>query len=125
MKKYRNYTLFLLVFLLSTAPLQAQSPQPVTASESPAVKRAREIIQLINSGNRAEGRKYVQEQYSPAFVGNRMEQHLGFFSRVNDMTRGVDISGVPEAKPAEATVLIRNKLTGEWLNLLVRRIAPR
>ena len=49
-----------------------------------------------------------------------MEQHLGFFSSVHDFTRGVEFHSVQDAKPNEATVLLKAKLTGGWLALVVR-----
>jgi len=89
-------------------------------SESPAERRAKEFARLIDSGNRAELRQYAKENFAPGFLNVPMEQHLGFFSSVHDFTRGVEIHSLQEEKPNEATVLLKARLTGEWLALVVR-----
>jgi CubicO group peptidase (beta-lactamase class C family) len=94
----------------------AQSAAP----DSPAVQRAKELIRLLNSGSRAEARAYITGNYAPDFLRIPMEQHLGFISQLQDFTRGVEFHSVQEAKPSEATVLVKSRLTGSWLALAVR-----
>jgi CubicO group peptidase (beta-lactamase class C family) len=112
-------TFLLLIILLTVSPLRAQQPQ-AASEDTPAVRRAHQIINFINSGHYAEGQKYIQEHFSPAFVRGSVEGLLGFLLGLQDTTRGVEFLGVQEAKPTEALVRLRNKLTGEWVNLMVR-----
>lgn len=105
-----------LACFLFTSGAAAQAPQV----ENPAERRAREFARLIDSGNRAELRKYAKENFAPNFLNLPMEQHLGFFSSVHDFTRGVEFHSVQDAKPGEATALLKAKLTGQWLALFVR-----
>ena len=122
MRSLRPFLLLLLVIVVivpSPRAKQAQLPATPTA-ENPAVRRAQEIIKYVNTSTRAEYRKYVQEQYSPTFLRGPIDRHLDFFSLLQDTTHGVEFHGVQDAKPAEALVRLRNKLTGEWVNLLVR-----
>jgi CubicO group peptidase (beta-lactamase class C family) len=105
-----------LACFLFTSGAAAQAPQV----ENPAERRAREFAGLIDSGNRAELRKYAKENFAPNFLNVPMEQHLGFLSSVHDFTRGVEFHSVQDGKPGEATVLLRAKLTGQWLALFVR-----
>jgi CubicO group peptidase (beta-lactamase class C family) len=88
-------------------------------TENPAEKRAKELIQFINSGNRAEFQKYVEANFGAEMLGMPMDRHLNFFSSVYDTSRGYEISGVQETKPNQVTMLVKNKLTGEWDALVV------
>lgn len=102
-----------LICLVCASGAAAQAPQ----AESPAERRAKEFAKLIDSGNRAELVKYAKENFSPDFLKIPMEQHLGFFSSVHDFTRGLEFHSVQDAKPNDATVLLKARLTGEWMAL--------
>jgi len=107
---------FILVWLICLVCASAAAAQ----SDSPAERRAKEFAKLIDSGNRAELQKYAKENFAPAFLNIPMEQHLNFISSVHDFTRGVEFHSVQDSKPNEATILLKAKLTGEWLALGVR-----
>lgn len=107
------------MLLLSCAVAHTTAAQTTTA-EQPAERRARELVRLLETGKRAEFKQYVQENFSPRFRAVPIEQHLDFFSWVYDQTRGVELHSFQNAKPAEATALLKNKLTGRWLALQVR-----
>ncbi|HSF22875.1 MAG TPA: hypothetical protein VLE20_01515, partial [Blastocatellia bacterium] len=111
----RSLLLWLVCFVCATAAA-GQASQ----AESPAERRAKEFAKLLDSGNRVELRKYATENFAPSFLSIPMEQHLGFLSSVHDSTRGVEFHSVQDAKPNEATVLLKTKLTGQWMALLVR-----
>jgi CubicO group peptidase (beta-lactamase class C family) len=91
----------------------------VTAAQSPAETRAREIAALITSGDRAEVRKYVESSFGDRMRGMPIERHLGYFSNEHDYSRGLEVLGVQETKQNEVTMLVRNKLTGDYQGLLV------
>lgn len=97
-----------------------QTQAPSANADSPAVRRAKELAQVINSGKPAEARKYIQDNYSQAFLNIPMEQHLNFISRAYDLSRGVEFQRVQEEKPNEALVVFKNKLSGRFAGLLVR-----
>ncbi|HZS10587.1 MAG TPA: serine hydrolase domain-containing protein [Blastocatellia bacterium] len=116
-----SLTLTVLLLCACAAVLMAQPAQPqADAANNPAARRANEIIGLINSGNRAEAAKYVTENYGAEFAKMPMDAHLGFISRLHDTTRGVEFHSIQEAKPTEVTALLKNKLTGGWVALVVR-----
>ena len=100
---------FLFVLMLSVT----------AAAQSPAETRAREIAALINSGDRAAVRKYVEANFSDKVRSRPMERHLFFFSTEHDQSRGLEVSGVQDVGENQATLLVRKKLTGEWLGLWV------
>jgi CubicO group peptidase (beta-lactamase class C family) len=109
----RSYIVLILVVILAGVMTAAAQ------TESPAEKRAKELVQFLNAGNRTEFQKYVQANFGAEMLKAPMERHLNFFSSVYDNSRGYEISGVQEAKPNQATMLVKNKLTGEWDALLV------
>jgi CubicO group peptidase (beta-lactamase class C family) len=112
----KRLTMVWLICLAFASLVTAQASQ----SENPAERRAREFARLIDSGNRAALREYAKENFAPSFLSIPMEQHLGFLSSVHDSTRGVEILGIQDAKPNEATLLLKGKLTGQSLALFVR-----
>src|SRR5262245_33665802 len=75
---------------LSASTSSAQQFQSSSNADSPAVRRAKELAQVINSGKPAESRKYIQENYAPAFLNIPMERHLNFISGAYDQSRGIE-----------------------------------
>lgn len=119
MKPFARITSLVSVTLLCALTIFAQQPQPAPA-DTPAVRRAQELIKFINSGDRAAARVFIKENYGPPFLDMPMEAHLGFISQLNDRTRGLEFHSVVEVKPTEALVRGKSKLTGDWEGLLVR-----
>jgi CubicO group peptidase (beta-lactamase class C family) len=110
-KSYIGLVIFLIAGSLSAAFGQ---------TESPAEKRAKELVQLLGSGNRAEFRKYVEGNFAAQMTRLPMDRHLNFFSSVYEGSRGYEIAGVQDAtQPNQVTLLVKNKLTGEWDALFV------
>jgi len=85
-----------------------------------ADKRAREITAFITSGDRPAFKKYAETNFGGEFVKVPMDRHLNFLSSMHDQSRGFEVHSVQDTKPNEATLLVRNKLTGAWDALLVR-----
>jgi CubicO group peptidase (beta-lactamase class C family) len=114
--------IFAAIALASPVPCENAviAPSQAPQSESPALRRAKEFAALLDSGNRVGLRNYAKENFAPRFLGISMEQHLEFLSSVHDWTRGVEFHSVQEEKPGEAIVLLKAKLTGDWLALVVR-----
>lgn len=112
---------FLLVWMICACAVIALAQS--AATESPAERRAKELIQLLNANNRAEFRKYVTETFGGRMQSMPMENHLGFYSSVYDRSRGLEFHSIQEAKPNQVAVLTRNKLTGGW-NALVVVVEP-
>ena len=98
----------------------------LTTAQSPAEMRAREIASLISSGDRAAIRKYVEANFNDQMRGLPMERHLNFFLSEHDQSRGLEVSSVQDSGPNEVTLLVKNKLTGDWqaLRVAVEPTAP-
>jgi hypothetical protein len=88
-----------------------QTTSPV-ASDQPAESRARDLAQLIHTGDRAAARAFVERAYAPDILNIPMDFHLGFFSNLHDQTRGVAILDVRDVTAANATIVLRGELTG-------------
>ncbi len=116
------FALSLILLSSLSAPISSaqQSQNTSTSADNPAVRRARELVQVINAGKPAEAKKYIQENYAPDFLNMPMDAHLNFIARVYDQTRGVEFQRIQEEKSGEATIVLKNKLTGGLEGLLVR-----
>ena len=106
----RSLRLMGLPFLLMAAAVLGVFGQEV----SPAERRLRELVTLVNTGNRAEARKYIEANFSASMLQHPMEAHLEFFSRMQDDSRGFEIHSVQDSKPNQVTMLLKKKLTGDW-----------
>ncbi len=104
----------------ASATFAQQTQTPSANADSPAVRRARELAQVINSGKLAEARKYIQENYAPTFLNIPMDRHLNFIAATYDQSRGIEFQRVQEEKPNEAFVVFRSRLTGSLSGLRVR-----
>lgn len=110
-KKYMLKKSCLIAFLL----LSCIGYSFAQGTVSPAERRAREIVQLLTSGSRAEFRKYVENNFADRFKSIPMDRHLNFYSSVYDNSHGYDVSGVQDAsQPNQVTLLLKTKLTGDW-----------
>ncbi len=106
---------------MSASTSSMQQPQgSSTNAENPAVRRGKELAQVINAGNLVEARKYIKENYAPEFLKIPLEDHLNFIARIHDQSRGVEFQRVQDERPGEASVVLLNKLTGGFEGLFVR-----
>jgi CubicO group peptidase (beta-lactamase class C family) len=114
----KKLILALIALLTMAWPTLAQQTE---SAKNPAVQRAQEIIRLIESGNRAEGRKYINETFSPEMLNRApMDGHLGFLSGQHDRMRGVEVLGIKETGPTSAEARLKSKLIGDQVLLIVR-----
>ncbi len=96
------------------------SVQGLGQQENPAEQRARELVRLINTGDRQAAKAYAQRIYAPSFLDRfPLDAHLGFISSKHDRTRGLDFHSIQDSQPNEITVLLRAKLTDSWEALFV------
>src|SRR5688500_47908 len=113
---FRRYTAMKIVFLFTVLAISGFSQ---STTMSPAETRARELAQLLSAGSRAEARKYFEANYNTEIRQVPVERLVGFFSSLHDMSRGLEVHSVQDAKPNQVTLLVRHKLTGQWDGLFV------
>lgn len=105
------------LFLLPLALL----PAPVTAqTESPPVRRAREIVTLINEATPASIRAYIDSAFGGGMRTVPMDAHLNFLFGQRHRTRGLEWLEGTADNAGSATGLARSRLTGETVAIGVR-----
>ncbi len=104
------------VVLVSSGPAmrsaKAQTP-------SPATRRAHELVALINSATPASIKAYRDTAFSTQMHGLPMRAHVDFFMGQREQTGGLEWIDVQAEAPRRTTALLRRKLTGELMALLV------
>jgi hypothetical protein len=107
----------MLICLLPAIYASAQQPQAPSAI---AEQRVREIIQLVNSGDRKAARAFINQNYTAsALKAESLEQRVDSISLLYDLTRGIELQSVKEPKPNSVMALVRSKLTGQWRELAI------
>jgi CubicO group peptidase (beta-lactamase class C family) len=88
-------------------------------AQSPATRRARELVALINSATPGAIRAYVDTALAARMRTLPLEAHLNFFMGQREQSGGLDWLEVQDEEPNRTTALLRQKLTGERIALLV------
>ena len=91
----------------------------VSRPQSPATRRARELVALIDSGTPSAIRAYVDTAMSAELKRLPAEAHINFMLGQRDQSRGLQWVEVQEEAPGSAIVLLRRKLTGDLTALEV------
>jgi CubicO group peptidase (beta-lactamase class C family) len=91
----------------------------ILTTETPAEIRLRELIKVINSGSRTEARNYIAANFDEKMRQRPIEQYLDFLSSLYDSSRGLEAVKVQEKKPNSTTMLLKQKLTGEYQAMIV------
>jgi CubicO group peptidase (beta-lactamase class C family) len=117
----------LLPLLAHGLALAAAAPaSPAAAGVSPAERRVREIVRLIDSGDRKAAEAYVRANYAPQLLDNSPAEHVNFLTETRERTGGLELASVAAeggksgAAGGEATAQLRAVLTEEWVALRVR-----
>ncbi|HYO63524.1 MAG TPA: serine hydrolase domain-containing protein [Pyrinomonadaceae bacterium] len=120
-RKLLPAVIFVCLFAFESAAQQAATAAAPSAPPSAAAsRRADELIALLNSGDRAAVRAYVNDHFSRSSNERvPLEQRVNNFSRLHDTTRGVELLSVRGTKPNEIAALVRSKLTGQLSELIV------
>src|SRR4051794_30961327 len=83
---------------------------PAQGPEIPSViaeQRTKEIIQLIDSGDRRAARAYIKQNYSAAALKEEsLEDRLDTISYLHDLTRGVELQSLQGSQPNSAKALV-------------------
>jgi CubicO group peptidase (beta-lactamase class C family) len=89
-------------------------------TETPTTKRAREVVAVINAATPAKVRAFVDSAFDDQMRGLPMRAHIDFFMGQHDQSGGLEWVEVQDEKPGETTALLKRKLTGEYVAVLVR-----
>src|SRR5215203_658579 len=89
-------------------------------AQSPATKRAREVVAVINAATPPTIRAFVDSAFDDQMRGMPMRAHVDFFMNQREQSGGLEWVDVQEEKPGETTALVKRKLTGELIAVAVR-----
>ena len=108
--------------LAAVAHTQQKTPDtaPLTEGQAAAVKRVKEMIEALNSGDHATIRAYFESQSDPNGFANALARYHG--------SRGYDLMRVEVVPGADvAAGIVRNRMTGdeEYLAVRIEPQAPR
>src|SRR5687768_8342066 len=95
------------------AILTVVSTVAVAQAPTPAARRAREVVALINNAAPAAIRAYVDSAFNPQMRGLPMQAHVDFFMGQRDRSQGLEWVEIQEQLPNGLVALVRRKLTGE------------
>ena len=117
----------ILVLLLTFGPLALAAPKFTdhrTIPDTPALKRAQEVLEVINSGDPARVKALVESAFAPAFRdGASMDDHLGAFAEWHDMNQRLEPYGARTYDPPEpdthAVLVVRSRLLEVWRAVVV------
>jgi CubicO group peptidase (beta-lactamase class C family) len=116
-----------LLLLLTALPVAAQ-PAPFQDDpklpDTPAYRRALELLELVNANDPAKVRAYIQEAFTPEFRDMvPLEEHLSVFAGVVEASRGYEAHAArvydPPRPVTNATLIVRNRLTDAWEAIVV------
>ncbi len=114
MKKNVQWLLLFGAFLITT-------PSAVCAdSDPPALRRAKEYIEMINGHDKVATKAYVENNYSPEYLKMPMPAHISFINELWDHSRGLKFNSVKDSSATNAIVIAQTALLGDWLWLNVR-----
>ncbi len=89
-------------------------------SEAPVVRRAREVVSVINAASPAVVRAYVDTAFGQPMRGMPLNAHLGFFMGQWEQSRGLDRLEATETTVTSVTAIVTRRLTGDRVAIAVR-----
>ncbi len=117
-KRYSIFSILLcMVFsflLIGSASLLAET-NDVKFPDTPAGKRAEEVIRLLNNGTRQVVRQYILQQFTPEFLKMApMEHHLQILSETQDTYKEFEVKAIQKATDSELFAVLWAPITESW-----------
>jgi len=119
-------SLFLAVAFLMTGTISLTAETP-EFPDTPAGKRTREIIQLVEKATNEETGKYITENFTLEFLKFApLEQHIQVLRETQDTYKEFQLKAIPQSTDSELTALMWSPVTETWfrLNLKVEEKPP-
>ena len=110
-KYFTLAALFICTFLNSSDSIKSAIISLPT-SQQPAVTRAFEIINLINSHNQQQVESYFTKNCSDEFATIPMKHHLHFILDTYDTTQGLTFKAIKKSTPTFAALVVTQRITG-------------
>ena len=117
MKKLTGFLALAALVLLWTAAAELL-PAQTALPDTPAGKRANEILELVRSGTDEQAVKYVIDNYAPAFrEAFPMDRHTGFFSMLRQRHPSLAVEKIMESQPYRITLQLLAPASGARLGM--------
>src|SRR5262245_52548562 len=125
----RRYWLALSLVLCSaievfaqTAPRKYADVRPVP--DTPALRRAQQVLEVINAGDEAKVKALVASAFSPALRDSApMQEHLEAFAGWRDLNQRLEPYGArtyePPGPDEHAVLVVRSRLQENWQAVVV------
>jgi CubicO group peptidase (beta-lactamase class C family) len=127
--RIRRLAFVLVISMLLSAPLAAQQAPPsykddAKIPDTPACKRALEVIDLVNAGDMEKARAYILQNFTPQLRdAASMEERLQGLADIRAQSDGFDVHGVrtytPPRPATTAVIVAKNRLTEAWAAIVV------
>jgi CubicO group peptidase (beta-lactamase class C family) len=119
----------LVISMLLSASLAAQQAAPsykddAKIPDTPACKRALEVIDLVNTGTPEEMRAYILQNFTPQLRdAASMEERLQGLADIRAQSEGYDVHGArtydPPRPATNAVIIAKDRLTEAWVAVVV------
>ena len=106
--------------LLTAAILSALSEAAMAQTPSSATRRAREVVAVINVATPSTIRSFADSAFGGRMRTLPAQAHIDFFMNQRDLSGGLEWVEVQEETADRATVLLRRKLTGDFIGVAVQ-----
>jgi D-alanyl-D-alanine carboxypeptidase len=94
--------------------------QEVRLPDTPPARRLAKFFAAFNSGKGGMMRKFISENYTPQALAERSaEERSHVYLGIYEKTRGFDLRGIAEARPAQISAVAQARITGDWWLLTV------
>ncbi len=111
----------LVFFALCFIMLPQFSAESQTLPDSPAGKRAGEILGLINDSTSKAVEQYIETDFAPRFRDAfPIQAHLSAFSRTKDNFGKMEVAGVDQSGPNNIAVILKSTDKDAYLKLVVQ-----
>jgi pyruvate/2-oxoglutarate dehydrogenase complex dihydrolipoamide acyltransferase (E2) component len=102
----------------SGASSDAAAPAPTAAADSAAEVRLRQMLALIDSGDRAAARTFVEGSFAPGLLREGgPAPFLSELARLHHTTDGLELHGMMGVEEGRAMALVHARLTDTWVAL--------
>jgi len=89
--------------------------------ETPAGRRAKEVVEFLNGTSSLDLEDYIQNQYTPGFRDAfPLATHKGIFQTTQTMFGRLIVADVPKSGPDEISVVLKAEDRDAWLNLIIQ-----
>ena len=109
---------------VATAPAATATDASIEMPDTPAGRRAAEMLRLATEGDDTATRAYIMESFAPRFRDAfPIEDHVRIHAQMREETGGYDAVEVRDSEPSAIEIVVRARKAGE-LRLLSLRTEP-